>query len=318
MNAELLNKLSRITEEEQKILDGEIAIDRQIYMEGSENKIQATKLLTDGKLITFRPHTRFIHFPKHRHDYVEVVYMCKGSTTHIINGQRVTLRENELMFLSQNATQEIECAGIDDVAVNFIVLPDFFTDCIDTIEDEETPLKRFIVNCLFGKNFAAGYLHFKIPDVLEVQNLIENLILTLIGDSTVKRKISQMTMSLLFLELLNHTDKLQCSEENDTVAVQILRYIDKEFVSGTLAFAAEELHYDVAWLSRQIKMQTGKNFTQLIQERKLSQAAYLLRNTTQNISDIAAAVGYENKSFFYRIFQKTYGISPKHYRDKSK
>ncbi len=316
MNAELLNRLSKITEEEQKIIDGEIAIDREIYMDGPENKIQASKLLADGKLITFRPHTRFIHFPKHNHDYVEVVYMCKGSTTHIINGQRVILKEHELMFLSQNATQEIERAGTDDVAVNFIVLPDFFTDCIDTIKDEETPLKRFIVNCLFGKNFAAGYLHFKISDVLEVQNLIENLILTLIGDSTAKRKISQMTMSLLFLELLNHTDKLQCSEENDTVAVQILRYIDKEFISGTLAFAAEELHYDLSWLSRQIKIQTGKNFTQLIQERKLSQAAFLLRNTNQKISDIATAVGYENKSFFYRIFQETYGISPKHYRDR--
>ena len=78
MDGELLNCLRIITEEEQAILDGRQSIDRDIYMQGQDNTINSRKLLSLGKLITLRPHTRFIHFPEHSHDYVEVVYLLMG------------------------------------------------------------------------------------------------------------------------------------------------------------------------------------------------------------------------------------------------
>jgi AraC-like DNA-binding protein len=55
---------------------------------------------------------------------------------------------------------------------------------------------------------------------------------------------------------------------------------------------------------------------QLVQEARLAQAAYLLRNTRKNVSDIAVSVGYENISYFHRIFADTYGKSHKRYRDE--
>ena len=97
--------------------------------------------------------------------------------------------------------------------------------------------------------------------------------------------------------------------------MQILRYIERKYAHGTLAEAAEELHYDEAWLSRQIKRQTGKTFTALMQEKRLAQAAFLLRSTDRQVGEIALAVGYENTSFFHRLFLSAYGCSPKHYRD---
>ena len=68
MNGEILKLLCPITPEEQAILDGRTTIDRDIYMQGQGNTINAKKLLAAGKLITVRPHTRFIHFPEHTHD----------------------------------------------------------------------------------------------------------------------------------------------------------------------------------------------------------------------------------------------------------
>jgi hypothetical protein len=44
--------------------------------------------------------------------------------------------------------------------------------------------------------------------VLPVQNLVENLVWTLVNDTKNRRRITQNTMALLFLELLNCTDKL--------------------------------------------------------------------------------------------------------------
>jgi AraC-like DNA-binding protein len=171
------------------------------------------------------------------------------------------------------------------------------------------------VDSLCGQDTGVGYLHFRVAEIPEVQNLVENLILTLLGDSGSKRKISQMTMSVLFLELTNHAEALSYPENEDAVAVKILRYIDREYARGSLTEAAALLHYDVPWPSRQIKRRTGKNFTELVQEKRMAQAAFLLKNTERTVDEISLAVGYENSSFFHRLFQKTYGMSPKRFRD---
>ncbi len=52
--------------------------------------------------------------------------MCSGRTTHIVNGKMLDLYEGEILLLGQNAKQEILPASGNDIAVNFIVLPQFF------------------------------------------------------------------------------------------------------------------------------------------------------------------------------------------------
>ena len=314
MNRNILGYLQEITAEEQAILDGRTTIDRDIYMQGHDNTINAKKLLAAGKLITIRPHTRFIHFPEHTHDYVEVVYMCEGTTTHIVNGRQIRLQQGDLLFLGQSATHEVckACAG--DVAVNFIVLPDFFDTTLTVIGEEETPLRKFLINCLCGQNAGPGYLHFDVSGVKPIQNLIENLLWTLLQETPNKRKVSQMTMALLFLQLMGHTETLLNHDQDDAVVFQVLRYVETNYVHGSFAELTEKLHYDPSWLSREIKRMTGKTYTQLVQEKRLAQAVFLLKNTDRNVADISVAVGYENISYFHRIFADAYGKSPRHYR----
>lgn len=316
MNEQILAKLQMITEEEQAILDGRTTIDRELYMRGQDSVINAKKLLASGKLITIRPHTRFIHFPEHTHDYVEMVYMCAGQTTHIVNGKRIKLEQGDLLFLSQSCTHEVCKAEITDVAVNFIVLPDFFNAPLVALGEEETPLRRFLVDCLCGRNTGPGYLHFDVSGVKPIQNLIENLLWTLLEETPNKRKISQMTMALLFLQLTGHTETLLTDDQEDAAVFKVLRYIESNYADCSFSEIAEQLHYDPSWLSREIKRTTGKTFTQLVQEKRLAQAAFLLKNTKRNISDISVAVGYENISYFHRIFVDSLGKSPKHYRDE--
>ena len=316
MDAKLMEQLSVITAEEQEILDGRSDIDRSIYMQGQGSTINSRKLLASGKLITIRPHTRFIHFPEHTHDYVEVIYMCSGETTHIVNGKQIKLEQGDLLFLNQSATHEVCKAGQQDVAVNFIVLPEFFSAPLSMIGEEETPLRKFLVDCLCGQNSGAGYLYFDVSEVKTIQNLLENLLWILIQETPTKRKMSQMTMALLFMQLLGHTETLSTDDQSDQVAWQVLRYVEAHFAEGSFVDLAEQLHYDQSWLSREIKRKTGKTYTQLVQEKRLAQAAFLLKNTDRNVSDIAVAVGYENISYFHRIFADSFGRSPKHYRDE--
>ncbi len=317
MTEELLNKLREITPEEQRILDGRDCIEKELYMEAETNVIDAGKLLDTGKLIQVRPHTRFIHFPPHSHNYVEMIYMCKGCTHHLINGEDVYLQEGEILLLSQKAIQEIYPAGKEDIAVNFIILPEFFGECLKIIASERNMLRDFVISCLRGENASCGYFHFKVTDILPIQNLIENLIFTVWNRQPNKRSINQVTMGLLFLLLMNQMDKLETGTESEPqrFVMQILAYVEEHYRDGELSELAERMHYDLYWLSKEIRKRTGKTYTELVQDKRLRQAAYLLKNTVMSVTDIAIEVGYSNISYFHRIFQKRYHMTPKKYRD---
>ena len=314
IHPQILEKLLPITEEEQAILDGRDSIDRSIYMADGRDVINGTKLLESGKLITVRPHTRFIDFPAHTHDYVEIVYMCSGTTTHWIDGQEILLREGELLLMGQNSRQEIRKAGQQDIAVNFIIRPEFFSETLPFLGNEESPLRTFLVDCL-QSGTESQHLHFQVADILPVQNLVENLLWNLISPVPNKRGMNQMTMGLLFLQLTNYTERLRHQTPEQRAVWSVLRYVEEHYADGTLTEAAKLIHYDFAWLSREIKRCTGKTYTELVQERRLTQAAWMLRNTQQRVADIALSVGYENISYFHRLFSARFGRSPKQYRD---
>ena len=198
--------------------------------------------------------------------------------------------------------------------MNFIVRPDFFSGVLAFLGDEETPLRRFILSCITGES-ETGYLYFKVADVLPVQNLVENLLWILITQPSNKRGIYHLTMGLLFVELLECTDTLQFSYEDQSVIMKVLRYVEDNYREGTLREIAGMVHYEYPTLSRLIKKKTGRSFTRLMQEKRLAQAAWFLLNTEERIDDIAYMVGYENMTHFHKLFTQCYGKSPKHYRD---
>lgn len=317
MKENLLNKLAEISEEEKEILSGKEYVNRELYYSGSKSDvIDSARVLQNGKLIDIRKHTRFIHFPKHRHNYIEFVYMVQGSTTHFIDGKKIVLNQGDLLFMNQNAEQEILPAGKEDIAVNFMILPSFFDDSFNAIYRENNALKDFVISCLTSGGSSPNYLFFRAGEIVPVQNLLENLVWNLLEDEPNKRSMNQLTMSLLFLSLINHTEAIQI--ENDSfdqrIALEALRYINDRYTSCSLTSFAEEKNLDIYTVSRIIKKQTGRTFKKLLEEKRLNQACFLLKNTSMPIENIALAIGYENLSFFYRLFRKEYGMSPRNYR----
>ena len=320
MHQKIIDQLSIITEEERELLDGRTEIDKTRYTEKKDLIVDSKKMLEHGRLIRIRPHTRFVYFPKHKHNFVEVIYMCQGTTTHIVDETKVVLKEGEILFLNQNATQEILPAGKDDIAVNFIILPEFFDTAFRMMGEEENLLREFIVGCLRGDNGYSSYLHFQVSDVLPVQNLMENMVWTLMNNQPNKRSINQITMGLLFLQLMHYTDKISQNEDTfeQELVLNVLRYIDENYRDGELTELAGILGYDIYWLSRAVKKLTGRTYKELLQIKRLNQAAFLLLNTKIAVAEISVAVGYDNTSYFHRIFRERYGISPKQYRENNK
>lgn len=317
MNSELLSYLQPITLEEQEILEGQVNIKKEIYTTKKDFIIDSQKLLEKGRLIEIRPHTRFAHFPKHKHNYVEMVYMCSGKTTHIINDtETISLSKGELLFLNQNVTQEILPASKDDIAVNFIILPEFFNRSISMIEKDNV-VWDFLISSLSENTTLLSYLHFAASDILPVQNLIENMIWTLIHKKTATNNLNQITMGLLLMNLSMFADKINQSNptrHEENLVFSILKYIESHYKSGTLTEICEEIKQPTYYVSRLLKKHTGCNFKELLQQQKLQQASYLLSQTSLSIEAIMGAIGYDNSSYFYRIFKTRYGCSPKNYR----
>lgn len=316
MNAEIVKQLSVITEEEQSILDGEKNINKTIYTKKRELVIDSEKFLEKGKLIQVRTHTRFVRFPKHRHNFVEVIYMCKGTTTHIIDGNEVVLEEGDLLFLNQNATQEILPAGADDIAINFIIQPQFFDTAFEMIGADDNMLRDFLVGSLCEDSRRTSYLYFHVANVLPIQNLIENMIWSLLNNQWNKRSCNQLTMGLLFLHLINHIEKMEPGGKSyhQEFEVTVLNYIENYYKDGSLSELAELMGYNIYWLSREIKKRTGKNYKELVQTKRMNQAAYMLTNSRVSVSEIIRMVGYDNSSYFHRKFKERFGLSPKEYR----
>ena len=53
------------------------------------------------------------------------------------------------------------------------------------------------------------------------------------------------------------------------------------------------------------------SFTEYAQQQRLEAALHMLLSSSMPISEIAAAVGYENDSFFRRKFKEKYNVTPK-------
>ena len=310
-----MRELRRVTEEEERLLAGG-QVDRSLYSSGGIFSIDSEKLLAKGKLITLRPHTRFAAFPMHNHNYVEIMYMCSGQTVHTLEGKPpLTLRAGELLFLNQHASHGVELAEEGDVGVNFIVLPQSF-DYALTLIGTDNVLGRFLLSGLRQNSGEISCLHFRVSEVPMVQNLVENLIWGLVHPQPNARRINQATMGLLLLQLLNYTEDLEEASGNGAV-LAALREIEENYRTADLTRLAGELHVSLPYLSAAVHRATGHTFKDLLLEKRLSKAAQLLRETRLTTQDIILAVGYENTSYFYRVFRERFGVTPKDYRKVS-
>lgn len=319
MNAEIVKQLSVITEEEQRFLEGQKNINKTLYTHKKDLIIDSDHFLQKGKLIQVRTHTRFVHFPKHRHNFVEVIYMCQGKTTHIIDGNKVVLEAGDLLFLNQHAMQEILPAGEEDIAINFIILPQFFDAAFEMIGAEDNMLKDFLVGSLCEDSRRTSYLYFHVADVLPIQNLMENMVWSLLNNQWYKRSCNQMTMGLLFLHLLNHIEKMETGGKayHQEFEVAVLNYVETNYKEGSLQELAELMGYNIYWMSREIKKRTGKTYKELVQTKRMNQAAYMLLNSRVPVSEVIQMVGYDNSSYFHRKFKERYGVSPKEFRNNA-
>lgn len=316
MNKQLLERLAEITEEEKAILGGK-GLDMSNYSFKSNSVVESRKLLKTGKLFTIRPNTRFVAFPEHSHNYIEMIYMCSGSQRHIVNGKtEIALKTGELLLLNRGTRHSTDITSSEDIAINFIVLPQFFNTAVEMIGSDNI-ISRFLFEQFNGKAHKIDFMLFKVADILPVQNLLENLIWSVVFGQPNRRNINQVTIGLLFLQLLGLTDRMSTSREegsSESIVMQALAEIEQNFQTARLGTVSEKFGVSAAYVSAAVKEFTGKTFKELLTEKRLSKAASMLEKTGLSVDSIIFSVGYENTSYFYRIFREKYGVTPTQFR----
>lgn len=313
MRAEILERLCRLSPEEERLLRGE-AVRREDYgrTEG-DFCVESGQLMPSGELISLRPHTRFAAFPRHRHNYVEMMYMVAGETRHLINDrEQVTLRAGELLMMNQRATHAIERAEAGDVAVNIIVQPAFFREMLAAV-GEDNPLGRFLVGSLTDRPEALSSLVFRIAEDVPVQCVLESMVAALVMGGAPLR-VNQAAMTLLFLHLLNRPDTLsgaQPAQGDHALVWDALQEIQEHYAAPSLTALADRHRVTLSYVSRLVKRATGRSWTELLQEKRLLRADELLLRTRLPVAEIMNLVGYNNSSYFYRLYTQRFGLSPR-------
>lgn len=316
MVKEIHDKLIALTEEEKEILSGENSINKSIYTDNRNFIIDSNKLLPNGELIDIRKHTRFINFPSHKHNYIEFNYVYQGKLSQIIDNKKITLQKGELIFLNQYITHEIQASSEEDIIINFIVRPEFF-DYIITLLDNENSISKFLLTTLYTDYDEGEYLYFKVSERKNIQDLIERIITELYAPSIMSKATIKLLVGLLIVELVKNSQEIHIYSADNyekMIIIQSLKYIDEFYNTATLSELSKKLKQPDYKLSKLIKKHTGMTFKELLQERKLSRAVELIKSTECSVVELIERIGYENPTYFYKIFKSKFGMTPREYK----
>ena len=101
----------------------------------------------------------------------------------------------------------------------------------------------------------------------------------------------------------------------DSVVRSCEQWLGEHFrESGAIRQAVELANIPERTLKRRFKAATGSTLIDYVQNVRVEEAKRLLESGQQPVDDISVAVGYEDPSFFRRLFKRRTGLTPSQYR----
>lgn len=322
MQKHIIDRLSGITAEEQYILVRENPMPyRQLYAKSGRFIIERRHIsnLATGEAtaaISMRQHPRFHDFPLHSHDFVEIMYICNGSITHVFDGKKVTLRKDDLIFLGLDTKHSILAAGEDDIGINLIISADLFENLLNRLRQYSTHSADIFTPLL--SRGESPYLVFHGDRSIPVCNLLENMVFSVMCEKNSDGYILRQSLELLLCYLASLEDGGERSEKisyEEQTKNKILTYIQTSYSTATLTEAAQMLGLTAPYLSRWVCKNFGMSFKELLMNERFNIVKELLKNTKMPIGEIITHVGYENSSYFHKEFRKRFGMTPNIFRN---
>ncbi len=140
---------------------------------------------------------------------------------------------------------------------------------------------------------------------------------TKIDSLTTMAKLEQMPgeichkYCLLVKNYANPTYSRQTKELIDYIRL----HLEEEL---SLNYLAEYFHKNASALSHSFSKDTGLSLTKYIQQARIREALRLFNTTDFSVSDVAIMVGYQDFSYFSKLFSGQVGMSPREYKKRGK
>src|SRR5699024_2000543 len=163
-----------------------------------------------------------------------------------------------------------------------------------------------------------SYSLFKTNHDEKIVNIIYDIIEEYYEPDLQSTQIIRFEILTLFSRLLRVASKSNIDKKKSIDVLSLLLYIEKNYNNVTLEKMAKQFHFNQNYLSSFLKKHTGYTFINLVQLQRINVAAEYLTYTNMPIEQISLKIGYENSSYFYRIFKQKLGLSPQKYREKSR
>lgn len=237
-----------------------------------------------------------------------------------------TLKSHGLRYVGNNISEYSK----RDLVVLGSYLPHGFT----TIDKSEQYVIQFNQDFL-GKDF------FESSELDDINTLLfqSNKGITIKGSELKKAeeyiqqmyqidlpKMKRLLVLLDFLNFLAECSNIEmiCSEKYSANLTQtklhtvnkIFEYIKNNYQKEiTIQSVSKIVNMTESTFYKFIKRHTNKKFTEILNEYRINHASKLLASSMMPISEVSFKSGYNNLSYFNRIFKRAYNMTPKQFRN---
>lgn len=130
----------------------------------------------------------------------------------------------------------------------------------------------------------------------------------------VKYQIEQLFAFLMLPEHYSTTPIRIGTDTEYELYNKIIASMTRSFGRISRRQLSQELNYSGVYLNEIAKKYSGLSLFDLGMTFCMKKAARLLTSSKDSVTDIGSALGFTNRTHFYKIFKKTYGMTPAEYR----
>ncbi|RHW44859.1 AraC family transcriptional regulator [Bombilactobacillus bombi] len=286
--------------------------------------------LTDS--LTINPHAIGLsvqpvksYIPFHIHNYVELTIPLLGECTVVTNKEKIHVKQNNIIIIGNHTTHKVEPIDTGSIVVNMSLKESAFTLNDFNFIQQSVPnqsISNLLFSLLSNENLGENaYTLFQTAHSQQIINTLYDIIFEYYHPDIQSDQIIRLEIRTLFSRLIrtasreNNKDKVNNHFYNNRL-LTLLLYIEKHYVNITLDKIGDHFGFNPNYISNYFKEKTGLTFIQLVHLQIINIAAKYLSYTNAPVEHISHKVGYENSSYFYKIFKKYMKISPNEYRKR--
>lgn len=252
-------------------------------------------------------------FPMHNHDEFELNFIANAANTKRIVGDHTAVIDDlELVLVGSNLphgwfTHQCQSNDIHEITIQF------HRDLFDEKLLQRNQLS--FIRSLLERSFRG--IAFSRETIEAIRPRLEALANKSGFDSVLELMsiLHDLSTSRNMRTLSNTTFGSDPVSYHSRRIEKAFAYMHAHYTENvSLEDVAKEVNMLEVSFSRFIKKRTGKTFIDSLNEIRLGHAARLLIDTTQTIAEISYKCGFNNLSYFNRIFRRKNGCTPREFR----